>query len=163
MVCHKIYNGTCVWLRQFAWLHRKTLHWLFEPIHYQVIYTKPIHHIMFYEMRYLVEHPSSWSILQLHTMGCSKSITLTYNENVKCKFTRHDSRTMIDGGPQIISVFDSYWQKNPFDPLSPKQNEWPFTDDIFKCILLKENFSVFIFKCHKNLFLSLTIYQHWYR
>ena len=65
---------------------------------------------------------------------------------------------MIDGGQQKNTVFDSHWQKNPFDPLSPKQNKWHFADDIFKFILLKENIFVFIFKWPKNLFQSLTIY-----
>ena len=88
----------------------RMLHWLYKRIHYQAIYTKPIHHIMFCKTRFLVEHPSFWSTLQLHTMGCNESITSTHNQNVRCKFTRHNPRNMTACGWQITTMFDSIWQ-----------------------------------------------------
>ena len=66
---------------------------------------RPINHIMFYETRCLVEHPSFWSILQLHTMRGKESIILTHNENVQSKFTRltvYDSNKIIVGEPNLF-------------------------------------------------------------
>ena len=58
-------------------------------------------------------------------------------------------------------------------PGFPKQNQhieagtkWPpFADDLFKCILLNENYKKFRLKFHWSLFLmfQLRIFQHWFR
>ena len=68
---------------------------------------KPIHHIMFYETRCLVGHPSIWSILQLYKIRCNKCITSTHNECVQSKFTRltvyHSKKIIVDEPNLFIS------------------------------------------------------------